>query len=141
VPPKSPIDPAAAWDNPQLTHLAIANPEHAPYGRAAEAVLRALGKYEAIRPKLVLGENIAQTFQFVQTGAADAGIVAMSLVLAPQVRGEGRYWEIPQSLYPALEQGGIVLHDSPAARDFRDALLSPAGRRALAEFGFGLPGA
>jgi len=141
VPPKSPIDPAAAWDNPQLTHLAIANPEHAPYGRAAEAVLRALGKYEAIRPKLVLGENIAQTFQFVQTGAADAGIVAMSLVLAPQVRGEGRYWEIPQSLYPALEQGGIVLHDSPAARDFRDALLSLAGRRALAEFGFGLPGA
>jgi molybdate transport system substrate-binding protein len=95
--------------------------------------------YDAVKPKLVLGENIAQTFQFVQTGAADAGIVALSLALAPQIRGEGRYWEVPQSLYPALEQGGILLHDSPAARDFRDELLSPAGRRILSDYGFSVP--
>jgi molybdate transport system substrate-binding protein len=141
VPPKSPIDPKNALKNSRLTHLAIANPEHAPYGRAAEAALRSLGRYDALRPKLVLGENIAQTFQFVQTGAADAGIVAKSLVLAPQVRGEGRYWEVPQELYPVLEQGGIILRDKSLAREFRDALLSPDAKRALSEFGFGLPGA
>jgi molybdate transport system substrate-binding protein len=89
-----------------------------------------------VKPKLVLGENIAQTFQFVQTGAADAGIVALSLVLAPQVRGEGRYWEIPQSLYPPIEQGGILLHDTAAARAFRDSMLSGTGRRTLAQYGF-----
>jgi molybdate transport system substrate-binding protein len=136
VPPLSRFDPATALQDAGLQHLAIANPEHAPYGRAAEAALRSMGMYEALKPKLVLGENIAQAFQFVQTGAADAGIVALSLVLAPQVRGEGRYWEIPQSMYPPLEQGGIVLHDSAAAQAFRDSLLSAAGRRALAQYGF-----
>jgi molybdate transport system substrate-binding protein len=139
VPPRSPLDPATALQDPRLRHLAIANPEHAPYGRAAESALHALGVYDAVKPKLVLGENIAQTFQFVQTGAADAGIVALSLALAPQIRGEGRYWEVPQSVYPALEQGGILLHDSPAARDFRDELLSPAGRRILSDYGFSVP--
>jgi molybdate transport system substrate-binding protein len=139
VPPRSALDPATALRNPKLRHLAIANPEHAPYGRAAEAALRSLGLYDTLKPRLVLGENIAQTFQFAQTGAADAGIVALSLVLAPQVRGEGRYWEIPQSLYPPLEQGGILLNDGAAARDFRDALLSTDGRRTLANFGFTVP--
>jgi molybdate transport system substrate-binding protein len=85
---------------------------------------------------LVLGENIAQTLQFAQTGAADAGIVALSLVMAPRVKGEGRYWEVPQSLYPPIEQGGVVLHDSAAAREFRDAMLSTSGRRTMARYGF-----
>jgi molybdate transport system substrate-binding protein len=139
VPPKSPLDPATALQDSRLRHLAIANPEHAPYGRAAEAALRSLGLYDSLKPKIVLGENIAQTFQFVQTGAADAGIVALSLALAPQLRGEGRYWEVPSSLYRALEQGGILVHDTRAARDFRDALLSESGRRTLTDFGFSLP--
>jgi molybdate transport system substrate-binding protein len=139
VPPKSPLDPATALRDPRLHHLAIANPDHAPYGRSAEAMLRSLGLYDSIQPKLVLGENIAQAFQFAQSGAADAGIVALSLALAPQVRGEGRYWEVPPSLYPRMEQGGILLHDSAAARDFRDVLTSDAGRRALSEFGFSVP--
>ena len=139
VPPQSALDPANALRDPRLHHLAVANPEHAPYGRAAESALRALGLYDTLKPKLVLGENIAQTFQFVQARAADAGFVALSLALAPQVRGEGRYWEVPQSLYPPIEQGGILLHDTPAARDFRDALLSDSGRRALTEFGFSVP--
>ena len=112
---------------PALKHVAIANPQHAPYGRAAQAALRSLGVYQSVEPKLVLGENIAQTLQFVESGAADAGIVALSLALAPPVRARGRYWEIPLDAYPRMEQGGIILKDSKAARDFRDFLLS--GRR------------
>jgi len=136
VPAGSPLDPATALRAPGLRRLAIANPEHAPYGRAAQAALRALGLYDSLQPKLVLGESIAQTFQFVQSGAADAGIVALSLAMAPKVRSEGRYWEVPQTLFPKLEQGGLILKDSRLARDFRDLLLSPAGRRILRQYGF-----
>jgi molybdate transport system substrate-binding protein len=139
VPSASPLDPAAALHSPTLRHLAIANPEHAPYGRAAEAALRSMNLYGTLRPKLVLGENIAQTFQLVESGAADAGIVALSLALAPKARGAGRYWEIPLDLYPKLEQGGLILHDSAAARDFRDLLLSPSGRAILKQYGFDQP--
>ena len=136
VPAGSPLDPATALRSPDLRRLAIANPAHAPYGRAAEAALRSMGIYETLRPKLVLGENIAQTFQFVESGAADAGIVALSLALAPKVRGRGRYWEVPQDSYPKLEQGGVIVNDSQFARDFRDLLLSEAGARALGQYGF-----
>ena len=95
VPAASPLDPATALRDPSLKHLAIANPQHAPYGRAAQAALQSLGLYQSLQPKLVLGENISQTLQFVESGAADAGIVALSLALAPPVRSRGRYWEIP----------------------------------------------
>ena len=138
TPPDSPLNPATALQDSRLQSLAIANPAHAPYGRAAEAALRAQGLYDTLKPKFVFGENIAQTLQFVQSGAADAGIVALSLVLAPQLRGKGRYQEIPQSLYPPLEQGGIILHDSPVAREFRDLLMSAAAGRILTDFGFSL---
>jgi molybdate transport system substrate-binding protein len=140
VPAGSPLDPATALRDPALKHLAIANPQHAPYGRAAQAALRSLGLYASVQPKLVLGENIAQTLQFVESGAADAGIVAMSLALAPPVRARGRYWEIPPDAYPRMEQGGIILKDSGAARDFRAFLLSAAGRRILRQYGFLVPG-
>jgi molybdate transport system substrate-binding protein len=123
-----------------VKHVAIANPQHAPYGRAAQAALRSLGLYQAVEPKLVLGENIAQTLQFVESGAADAGIVALSLALAPPVRARGRYWEIPPDAYPRIEQGGIILKDSPAARDFRAFLLSAGARRILQQYGFFVPG-
>jgi molybdate transport system substrate-binding protein len=88
----------------------------------------------------VLGENISQTLQFVQSGAADAGIVALSLALAPTVRPQGRYWEVPLESYPKMEQGGVILKESTAAREFRDWLLGPAGRRLLQQYGFSLPG-
>jgi molybdate transport system substrate-binding protein len=140
VPAASPLDPATALRDPSLRHLAIANPQHAPYGRAAQAALRTLGLYASVEPKLVLGENIAQTLQFVESGAADAGIVAMSLALAPPVRARGRYWEIPPDAYPRMEQGGIILKDSAAARDFRGFLLSSGGRRILRQYGFLVPG-
>lgn len=131
-----------ALEDPAVKHVAIANPRHAPYGRAAEAALRSLGVYDATAPKLVMGENIAQTLEYVQSGAADAGIVALSLALAPAVRSQGRYWEIPQNAYPPIEQGGAILSraraSKPAAR-FRAFLLSNAARRTLTDFGFSVP--
>ena len=140
VPAASPLDPATALGEPAVKHVAIANPQHAPYGRAAQAALRSLGLYASVEPKLVFGENIAQTLQFVESGAADAGIVALSLALAPAERARGRYWEIPLDAYPRMEQGGIILKDSQAARDFRAFLLSAGGRRILKQYGFVVPG-
>ena len=139
VPASSKLDPATALRDPAVHRLAIANPQHAPYGRAAEAALRNMGLYESVAKKLVLGENISQTLQFVQSGAADAGIVALSLAVAPTVRGQGRYWEVPPESYPKIEQGGVILKDSPAAREVRDWLLAPAGRTLLKSYGFSLP--
>jgi len=140
VPATSTFDPATALRDPAVNRIAIANPQHAPYGRAAEAALRSLGLYDSVQKKLVLGENISQTLQFVQSGAADAGIVALSLAVAPTVRGQGRYWEVPLDAYPKMEQGGVILKDSPVAREFRDWLLAPAGRALLKQYGFSLPG-
>jgi len=140
VPSGSPLDPATALRDPRVKHVAIANPQHAPYGRAAQAALRTLGLYQSVEPKLVLGENIAQTLQFVESGAADVGIVALSLALAPAVSTHGRYWEIPLDSYPRMEQGGIILKDSNAARGFREFLLSADGRRILKQYGFFVPG-
>jgi molybdate transport system substrate-binding protein len=127
---------------PSIAHVAIANPEHAPYGRAAVAAMQSAGVYDRVKPKLVVGENIAQTMQFVQSGAADVGIVALSLALAPNVKGEGRLFEIPASAYPRIEQGGIILKgaaDVDAARAFRGFLLSADGQAILKQYGFSLP--
>lgn len=140
VPASSSLDPAAVLRSPALRHLAIANPQHAPYGRAAEAALRHMGLWDAVQPKLVLGENIVQAFQLVDSGAAEAGMVALSLALGPAGRARGRYFEIPLDAYPRLEQGGVILKDSPAARAFRDYLLGTEGRRILEQYGFSLPG-
>ena len=136
VPASSPLDPATALQSATLHHLAIANPQHAPYGRAAEAALHNLGVYDRVKDNIVLGENVAQTLEFAQSGAAEAGIVALSLALAPKMRGQGRYWELPPSSYPKIEQGGVIVKDSPAARAFRAWILSPAGARVLEAYGF-----
>jgi molybdate transport system substrate-binding protein len=127
---------------PSVAHVAIANPEHAPYGRAAVAALQAAGVYDRVRPKLVLGENVAQALQFVQSGAADAGVVALSLALAPSVKEKGRRFEIPVASYPRLEQGGAILKwaaDVDAARALRGFLLSADGQAILKQYGFSLP--
>jgi len=126
-----------------IKHVAIANPEHAPYGRAAVAAMQSAGVYDRVKPKLVVGENIAQTMQFVQSGAAEVGIVALSLVLAPNVGDKGRLFDIPASTYPRLEQGGTILKgaaDVDAARAFRGFLLSADGQAILKQYGFSLPG-
>ncbi len=119
--------------------IAIANPKHAPYGRAALAALKSLGVYERIESRLVLGENIAQTAQFVETGAADVGILALSLAMAPAMRDKGRYWQVPQDAHPPLEQGGIILSwakDQEAARQLRAFVMGDAGRAILKQYGF-----
>ena len=121
--------------------IAIANPEHAPYGRAAVAALQKAGIYESVKAKLVYGENISQAAQFVQSGNAQAGIVAMSLAVSPAMQ-DGKRWEIPAEMYPAIEQGAIVLKDAKnkeAARAFLEFVKSAAGRAILAKYGFAAP--
>ena len=125
--------------DPAVARVAVANPEHAPYGRAAVAALRGAGVFSAVKPRLVLGENVSQAFQFVQSGAADLGIVALSLVRAPVVREAGRYWVVPAEAHPRLEQGGVIMrsavHPEVAAR-FRAFMIGDAGRDLLADYGF-----
>jgi molybdate transport system substrate-binding protein len=121
--------------------IAIANPEHAPYGRAAVAALQKAGLYESVKAKLVYGENISQAAQFVQSGNAQAGIVAKSLAVSPAMR-DGKRWEIPADMHPALEQGAVILKDArnkDSARAFLELLKSPSGRAILASHGFELP--
>lgn len=127
---------------PSVKKIAVANPKHAPYGVAAVAAMKSLKVYARVEPNLVYGENIAQTAQFVQSGAADIGIVALSLAVAPQMRDAGRYWEIPLDAYPKMEQGGIILNwtkEAVSARTFRDFILSEHGREVLKRYGFFLP--
>jgi molybdate transport system substrate-binding protein len=125
-----------------IAHVALANPEHAPYGRAAVAAMQSAGVYDRLRPKLVFGENVAQAMQFAQSGAADAALVARSLALAPGGKGAGRIFEIPAAAYPRIDQGGVILRwavDPDAARALRGFLLSAEGRAILARTGFSLP--
>lgn len=127
---------------PSIRKIAVANPEHAPYGRAAVAALKTLNVYDQVAPRLVYGENIAQTAQFVQSGAADAGILALSLAVAPQMRDAGRFWQVPLDAYPRMEQGGIILKSTKnleTARAFRDFVLGEHGREVLKLYGFSLP--
>ena len=128
-----------ALRQPSVRHIAIANPAHAPYGRAAEAALRSAGIYEAVKDKLVMGENISQAFQLAQTGAAEVGIVALSLAIAPGAAGQGHYWELPRDTYPRIQQGGAILkwtRNPEGAQAFRAFLLAPEGRAILKRYGF-----
>jgi molybdate transport system substrate-binding protein len=131
-----------ALTDPAVSRVAIANPEHAPYGRAAEAAMRAVGILDVVKPKLVLGENISQTLQFVQSGSADVGIVALSLALAPPVVSAGRYWLVPADAHPAIEQGGAIMRatgNPGAAEAFRAFVLGSTARATLTRYGFTVP--
>jgi molybdate transport system substrate-binding protein len=128
--------------DPSVVKLALANPRTAPYGRAAEQVLAKLGLAETAKPKLVFGENITQTAQYVASGNADAGFVALSLVLSPKLKDKGRWLEVPAALYAPIAQGGILTERgaaNPGARSYLQFLTSPAGRAVLARFGYGFP--
>jgi len=117
--------------------IAIANPEHAPYGRAAVAAMQKAGVYDQIKSKLVLGENISQTAQFVQSGAADIGIIALSIALSEPMRASGFYWEIPRDSYPRLEQGAALLkHGSAGAKAFHEWLHGAEAKNVFAKYGF-----
>lgn len=138
-----PADGLTALASPDVRNVAVANPEHAPYGVAAVEALRSAGVYEAVEDKLVYGENVAQAAEFVQSGNADVGIVALSLVRSDPLRDVGAWVELPLDAYPRLDQGGVVLgsaRDVDAARLVRDAMLGPDGAAILERYGFSLPG-
>ncbi|HEV3215308.1 MAG TPA: molybdate ABC transporter substrate-binding protein [Vicinamibacterales bacterium] len=125
-----------------VRRIAIANPEHAPYGRAAVAALRHERLSEQVQGKFVMGENISQAAQFAQSGSADVGIVALSLALSPLLKSSGTYIEIPESWYPPIEQAAVVLASSrqkPLARRFVDYLKTADSGRILQSFGFAVP--
>jgi molybdate transport system substrate-binding protein len=146
VPTGSPIDVEKvgmdALNDPAAKKVAIANPEHAPYGRAAVAAMEYAGVYDQVEPRLVLGENISQAAQFVQQGGADIGVVALSLSLAPPMDTTGTAWLVPLDFYPTIEQGAVVLkaaQDPAAATRFLDFVLGTDGRAVLDTYGFQLP--
>ena len=128
--------------DPAVKKIAIANPLHAPYGRAAEAALKHLGVYDQISAKLVLGENISQAAQFVESGNAQAGLLALSHALSPALKDKGHYWTVPLDAYPTLNQAAVVISKSKlqdAARKFLDFVRSTEGTSLLKSYGFSLP--
>lgn len=125
--------------DPAINRIAIANPKHAPYGKRAEEALRAAGVWANVEPKLVYGENIAHTAQFVQTGNAQVGIIALALALNPELAGKGGYWLIPESLHEPLEQGYIITRRAAGnvlARRFAEHVDSPSARAVMKRHGF-----
>lgn len=133
----------ASLTDPKIARIAIANPKHAPYGKRAEEALRASGLWEQVAPKLVYGENIAHAAQFVQTGNAQVGIIALALALNPELADKGGHWLIPGRLHEPLEQGYIITkraEGNALAKRFADYISSKPARAVMARYGFVLPG-
>ena len=131
-------------ESPSIKKIAIANPEHAPYGQAAVAAMQKAGVYEQVKGKLVLGENISQAASFAVSGAADAGIIALSLALAPNMKDQGRFAEIPADSYPAIEQACVIVKASTRkaeAAAFLEFVKSTAAGELLRRYGFGISAA
>ncbi|MBI3808623.1 MAG: molybdate ABC transporter substrate-binding protein [Nitrospirae bacterium] len=127
---------------PTIKKIAIANPKHAPYGRAAVTAMEYFKVYDQVKDKLILGENISQTAQFIESGACDIGIVALSLAIAPAMKAAGKYWEIPATAHSPLEQGAVILKQSKnpeAARQFLAFIKGPQGQEIMKRYGFTLP--
>jgi molybdate transport system substrate-binding protein len=146
VPNDSPLDLSKlgikALLDPSVKKISIANPATAPYGRAAEAALRHFGIYDQVSSRLVVGENISQAAQFVESGNAQAGLIALSHALAPAMKDKGRYWTVRLDAYPTLNQAAVVLSRSKqqdAARKFLEFLRTPEATSLLASYGFSLP--
>jgi molybdate transport system substrate-binding protein len=132
----------AALRQPSVRIIAIANPRHAPYGRAAVAAMEHAGVYNGVKDRLVLGENISQAAQFVESGAADIGIIALSLALAPAMSTKGTYWEIPTESHPPLEQGAVIVKASKrmdSAKQFLEFVKSRQGVAIMKRYGFVAP--
>lgn len=140
VPDGSLADLGTAIADGRLTRFAIANPEHAPYGKRAEEALRGVGLWDAIRPRLVLGENVSQAAQFATSPDTQGGILAYSLALSPRVSAHGAYGLIPEHLHSPLRQRmALVKNAGPVAERFYDYIRRPAARAVLARHGFVLP--
>src|SRR5271166_6736648 len=128
--------------DPYVKKISIANPQHAPYGRAAEATLKHYGLYEKIADRFVLGENISQAAQFVESGNAQAGFVALAHASAPTMQGKGKYWIVPAEAYPALDQGVVALSRSPRKQDaeaFINYVKTAEVAAVLRRYGFIVP--
>ena len=145
VPNDSKVDVKAGLGsllNPEIKKIAIANPQHAPYGQAAVAAMKKENIYDKIADKFVLGENISQTASFVVSGSADAGIVALALALSPNMKDKGQYAEIPASDYPPIEQACVILkssHQKDTAKAFLDFIKTPAVAELFRTYGFAVP--
>ncbi|HXY01003.1 MAG TPA: molybdate ABC transporter substrate-binding protein [Candidatus Limnocylindrales bacterium] len=130
----------AALKDASVERIAVANPELAPYGRAAIAALNKAGIYEEVKTKLVFGESISQAAQFVESGSAQVGIIALSFAFAESMRS-GEQWEIPEGFYPVMEQAAVVIGTSKnktAARAFLEYVKSEEGRGVLSKYGLTL---
>jgi molybdate transport system substrate-binding protein len=138
--PNSPtIDAKTLLQGPETRHIAIANPDLAPYGAAAKAALEGMGLYPQLADKIVMGQNIGQTFALVGSGAADAGFIAKSALAAD---APGVVWDVPAHLYPPIRQDAVLLThgaDNAAATGFIAYLQSAPARAIIAQFGYGLP--
>jgi molybdate transport system substrate-binding protein len=124
--------------SPNLKRLAIANPDRAPYGRAAVSALNSLKLYGTLKPYLVTAENIAQAAQFADTANADAGLISLTSALTPRLSADGSYFVIPRDLYPPIEQGAVIVSNTKqrdAAHKLLDFILSPAVQAELAKSG------
>jgi molybdate transport system substrate-binding protein len=145
VPKTSPIHVEKGADvlrNSGIGKVSIANPKHAPFGRLAVSAMHHFQIYEVVKDKLVMAENVLQAAKFVESGAADVGIIALSLALAPTMKTEGRYWEVPSEAHPVLEQGAVILKQSKnqdLAKQFLEFLKGPEGLEIMRRYGFTLP--
>lgn len=127
--------------DPSVKKIAIGNPQHAPYGRAAVAALKHYGLYDQVSDRLVLGENVAQAAQFVESGNAQAGFVALAHAVAPGMQGKGKYWIVPAEAYPALAQGVVVVSHSQhkkEAADFLEYIKTKEVAELFRKYGFTL---
>lgn len=132
----------AALDDPSVRRIAIANPEVAPYGRAARSALEKAGVYPRVKDRIVMGQNVSQAAQFVQSGNAQAGFLPLSLARTPPLSDEGRAWPVPPASYERIEQTGVVLRgarDPALARELAAFLTGEGAREVLERYGYGLP--
>ena len=131
-----------ALREPTVKKIAIANPKHAPYGHAAVAAMEYFKVSDRVKDKLVLGENISQAAQFVESGTADVGILALSLALAPPMQAAGHYWEVPADAYPPIEQGAVMLmggKNQESAKAFLSFIQGAEGQTIMKRYGFVVP--
>jgi len=134
------VDPAGdVVESGGFRYLAIANPRLAPYGKAAQEVLQDRGVWEAFKRKMVRGENIGQTFQFVSSGNAELGFVAYSQIKRPGQSIEGSFWEVPSELYSPINQQAVLLVDKDPAREFVSYMKSDEILEIIRGFGYGTP--
>jgi len=132
----------AVLSDGHFEHLAIANPKTAPYGRAAEQTLNKLDLWEDLKGRIVQGENIGQTFQFVFSKNAQLGFVALSQVLDPKINGSGSRWDVPRSFHDPLEQEAVLLvtgKEHEAAKAFLEYVQGDKSRAIIEQFGYGVP--